>query len=39
MTRRISQQNFEHISKSIDEFHTVRNTVRVIENQKNDFKQ
>lgn len=39
MTGRVSQQNFELINKSIDEYHVVRAAVRVIENKKNDFKQ
>ena len=39
MTGRVSQQNFELISKFIDEFHAVRAAVRVIETKKNDFKQ
>ena len=33
----ISQQNFELISKLIDEFHAVRVAVRVIETKRNDF--
>jgi hypothetical protein len=33
----ISQQNFELISKLIDEFHAVRAAVRVIETKRNDF--
>ncbi|WP_295524301.1 hypothetical protein [uncultured Streptococcus sp.] len=39
MTGRVSQQNYELISKLIDEFHVVRAAVRVIETKKNDFKQ
>ena len=39
MIVRISQQNFELINKSIDEYHVVKAAVRVIENKKNDFKQ
>ena len=39
MTGRVSQQNFELISKFIDEFHAVRAAVRVIETKRNDFKQ
>lgn len=39
MTGRVSQQNYELISKLIDEFHAVRAAVRVIETKKNDFKQ
>ena len=39
MAGRVSQQNFELISKFIDEFHAVRAAVRVIETKKNDFKQ
>lgn len=39
MKGRVSQQNFELISKLIDEFHAVRAAVRVIETKKNDFKQ
>ena len=39
MTGRVSQQNFELISKFIDEFHAVKSAVRVIETKKNDFKQ
>ena len=39
MPGRVSQQNFELISKFIDEFHAVRATVRGIETKKIDFKQ
>lgn len=39
MAGRVSQQNFELISKFIDEFHAVRAAVRVIETKRNDFKQ
>ena len=39
MPGRVSQQNFELISKLIDEFHVVRTAVRVIETKKIDFKQ
>lgn len=39
MVGRVSQQNFELISKFIDEFHAVRAAVRVIETKRNDFKQ
>lgn len=39
MIGRVSQQNFELISKFIDEFHAIRAAVRVIETKKNDFKQ
>ena len=39
MSGRVSQQNFELISKFIDEFHAVRAAVRVIETKRSDFKQ
>lgn len=39
MIERISQQNFELISKFIDEFYAVRAAVRVIETKRNNFKQ
>ena len=39
MTGRVSQQNYELISKLIDEFHVVKAAVKVIETKRNDFKQ
>ena len=39
MKGRVSQQNYELISKLIDEFHVVKAAVKVIETKKNDFKQ
>lgn len=39
MKGRVSQQNYELISKLIDEFHVVKATVKVIETKRNDFKQ
>ena len=39
MKVRVSQQNYELISKLIDEFHVVKAAVRVIETKRNDFKQ
>ena len=39
MKGRVSQQNYELISKLIDEFHVVKAAVKVIETKRNDFKQ
>lgn len=39
MTGRVSQQNYELISKLIDEFHVVKAAAKVIETKRNDFKQ